>query len=246
MRQHSPFRAEDLSDLDALFNKAEAVVAMREIFHGKRRPRVIGLRHDVDDNQGSWQTALQMARWEAERGYRSTYFLLHSASYWRQPGFFEGVQEIAELGHEVGIHLNALATAIKHGGNPVVILSWALGELRTKSGVHVIGSVAHGDEACRDAKGNVVFVNDEMFVECARPEMGDPNRQVGQLRLDPWPMAYFDLKYDANRLPKKFYASDSGGNWSKNWVDVIKEAVSDEGQLHMLIHPDWWGRAFQT
>jgi hypothetical protein len=62
-----------------LLNEAVAVVPMINVAKGQQWPRVIGLRHDVDN---VIEPAVRFAAWEAERGYRSTYFILHTAPYW--------------------------------------------------------------------------------------------------------------------------------------------------------------------
>ncbi len=245
MRRSHPFRADDLESLERLFNQVSAVVPMRSVYEGETWPRVIGLRHDVDDNEGSFDAAIAMAEWEADRGYRSTYFLLHSAGYWGQPGFSAAVRRIADRGHEVGLHANGIAESIRTGDSPDRILADALVALRQDA--VVIGEVAHGDELCRDRDGGGYrFVNDEMFSECARPEMGAPDRIIKgtSVKLDPKPLSTYGLQYDSNRLPRKFYASDSGGTWNLPWDEIEAAALSDEGQLHLLIHPDWWTEAF--
>ena len=69
MNLTAPFTASDLEELDArLLSVADRVVPMRDIWKGDVGRRVIGLRHDVDDNAGSFDTALAMARWECEHG----------------------------------------------------------------------------------------------------------------------------------------------------------------------------------
>lgn len=240
MRQSAPFLADDLDSLADLFDTVDAVVPMVDVHEGNHDSNVIAVRHDVDDNSGSWQAALGFARWEYERGYRSTYFLLHSASYWGQPGFWPDVRSIIELGHEIGLHVNGIATAIRTGRDPHEIVSEALRELRRETGLTTIGEVAHGDELCSQYR----FVNDEMFSECVRPDYGAPDRTVASVQLEPRPLADFGLLYDSNRLPRKFYASDSGGDWSQPWIHTVQQGISSEGQLHLLIHPDWWTEAF--
>jgi hypothetical protein len=42
-------------------------------------------------------------------------------------------------------------------------------------------------------------------------------------------------------LSRGTYLSDSGGRWSQPFEQIAAERV---GQLHMLVHPDWWGEAF--
>jgi len=73
------------------------------LFGERAERRAIYLRHDVDN---SIADALAMARIEADLGARSTYlFLLRSPNYNMLSG--DGVsqiQEIASLGHDVGLH----------------------------------------------------------------------------------------------------------------------------------------------
>lgn len=245
MRHFSPFTASDLEELDArLYSQAARVVPMRDVWKGDIGHRVIGLRHDVDDNQGSFDTALAMAEWEMDHGYSCTYFLLHGSHYWTADNLVRA-RELEEMGHEVGVHVNALAEALRLRRAPEWILLEALSDLRSV-GLRVDGCVAHGDELCRDATGRVRFVNDEMFVECRREEMGPADRELSEagtsLRINPLPLADFHLGYDANWLRRGNYLSDSGGRWSQPVDDVA--AAFGKGQLHMLIHPDWWSEAF--
>ncbi len=242
MRVGAPFLAADLTDLDlALFSRADEVVAMREIYAGERDPVVIGLRHDMDN---VFEPSLELAHWEAERGYRATYFVLHDSRYWNEPQLRPGLEEISSLGHEIGIHVNALAVALETGYSPSAILYDALERLRTWGHV-VTGAVAHGDGLCH----SVGFVNDEMFSECARPEMGQPDRLLAyggvRLQLDPRPLADFGLEYDAYRAgPRTLYLSDSGGRWSEPFAELCERFPSPFGQLHVLMHGCWWLEAF--
>lgn len=214
---------------------------MRDVFKGDTGPRVIGLRHDVDDNVGSFDTALRMAEWECEHGYSSTYFLLHDSHYWTE-GMLAWVPRFEELGHEVGIHVNAIAEALRQRRDPHDILACALGELR-ETGVRVVGCVAHGDQPiCREAN----FVNDELFVESRRPKMGHHERLVeweGVIcPLQPVKREVYGLEYDPNWLSRGEYLSDSGGVWSKPFEGVVERFGC--GQLHVLQHSDWWREAF--
>lgn len=257
MRGHAPFRAQDLEELDrTLLSRASAVIALEDVHDGHRDPSAIGLRHDVDAGH-ALATAVKMAEWEAERGYRSTYFVLHTSPYWDAPGFPESLDRIAELGHEIGIHTNALAEALRTGIDPDVILDRALHLLR-RYGHTVRGVAGHGDPFCnRDrAEGEITFANDEQFIECARPKEGEPDRTIIRgnisLKLEPRPLAVFGLEYEAlvlgGRLPFRF--SDSGGRWLKpGWDETVQiweceRFAAKPRQLHFLQHPDWWGQAF--
>ena len=240
MRHEAPFVAADLDDLDRLFSSADQVVTMRSVWDGDRGPSVIALRHDVDDNHGSLDTALELARWEHDRGYRSTFFLLHGSHYW--DGVGEAAMEMVGLGHEVGLHVNAVAEALRQRRHdPHAILVEALDVLRGV--VDVVGVVAHGDSLCRGLGGEVRFCNDEVFAECSRPDLGAADRSVDGVAIRPRPLSDYGLLYDANWLPRSMYLSDSGGRWSQPFETVV-EGWPFAGQLHMLIHPDWWSQAF--
>jgi len=238
----SPFTVRDLDDLQRLLlARADRVVAMVDIFRGDTGRNDIGLRHDVDDNAGSLDTALAMAEWEHRNGYRSSYYLLHDSHYWDRVG--DAARDLESLGHEVGIHVNAIAEGLRQHRQPTHVLRDALDELRQH--VRVVGCVAHGDDLCHQAG----FVNDEMFLESARPDWGEPQRRIewrdARITLNPVSRSAFGLAYDAIWLGRGHYMSDSGGQWSVPIVDVASEWPS-HGQLHILQHPDWWAAAFAT
>src|ERR1700747_717225 len=101
MRDRAPFQLADLDQLDAMFtSKDDRVIPLREVVAGDREPNVTGMRHDCDNAQ-SLRIATHLAAWEQERGYRSTYFILHSAPYWNAPGFEDYLEEIASCDHEI-------------------------------------------------------------------------------------------------------------------------------------------------
>lgn len=236
MRPEAPFQQDDLEALDGLLSKAEMVVPMDMIAAGETSPRVLGLRHDVDN---FIEPAVAMAEWEADRGYTSTYFILHTAAYWQDKYLLQtSLERIADCGHEIGFHLNALTAAIKTHRDPLEILEESVAELRGY-GYHVTGVVAHGDNACYQHG----FINDELFLESARPDQGPPDRTVGGVKLAPVSRELFGFEYDPNWLPRAAYLSDSGGRWSHQFDDIAAGFPFD-GQLHMLVHPDWWAEAF--
>jgi hypothetical protein len=202
------------------------------------------MRHDVDDNSDSFDTAVRLAEWEHESGFRSTYYLLHTASYWG-PDMLDAARYMESLGHEIGLHVNGITQALERGGDPLDYVALSLDYLRS-AGLTVTGCAAHGDKACRYPDGSLRFVNDELFLESPRPEVGEPDRTFSlngrAVTLRPVSRAEFGLDYDAAWLPKGDYLSDSGNQWSQPFDDVVSRFGS--GQLHILQHPDWWPRAF--
>lgn len=258
MRQQGPFTREDLNELGEFLSTAQAVVSMREVLAGNRDPRVIAVRHDVDNHQHALATAVELARWEAFHGFRSTYFLLHTARYWKDGRWREAAERIALAGHEIGLHVDAIAEALLHGGDPHEMVFQALNDLRS-AGHSVTGVVGHGNQpVCHVAK----FANDEQFVECVRDDMGDPDRELTYkgrtVKLDPKPLLDFGLEYESIGLrchdngdgimrtrPGQVYNTDSGNKWYYPFEQTVNDfqAISD-GQLHLLIHPDHWSQAF--
>jgi hypothetical protein len=79
------------------------VVRFMDVKDAAPGDRLVILRHDVDYSPDS---ALRMARGEAERGVRSTYFLLLSGTYYNllTPDHAGVAKTICDLGHEVGLH----------------------------------------------------------------------------------------------------------------------------------------------
>jgi len=264
MREKWPFRADDLEELDRnLLSKAARVVAMEDVHDGERAPNVIALRHDCDAGH-SLQTAVKMARWEHDRGYRSTYYLLHSSPYWTAREFPDLVERISLFGHEIGIHANGIAEAFRTGEHPDAILERALDRLRGL-GHKVRGTAGHGDPLCRRDRmeHEEWFANDEQFLECAQMRKREPTRELSRgattITLWPRPLGDFGLEYEALccALPYHWRCSDSGGRWmdpgfeetaerfaSQADVTVPPAATGDRRQLHLLIHPDWWAASF--
>lgn len=270
MNQRAPFTAEDLAEMDeSLFSRASAVVSMSDVHDGFRDPNAIGLRHDVDGTNNATrealQTAVKMAEWEADRGYRSTYFILHTAPYWMSEGFAAALDRIAECGHEIGIHTDALAEGLATGRDPDLILDQAIGTLRDL-GFSVRGVVGHGNPMCnRDAApGEPWFANDEQFTLCRRQDYGPAQRTIIRgtlsLELKPRPLADFGLEYEAlwSAHPYAFRVSDSGGKWvNPTWDATVAKwqaeraahgdvtaPTNDVRQLHVNVHPDWWQHSF--
>jgi hypothetical protein len=232
VRAREPFQPDDLQELEDFYCKSIDVVAMEDIFDGERRRNVIGLRHDCDNVIAP---AVQMAEWEAEHGTRSTYYILHTAPYFADKDTLRAALEtIASCGHEIGIHNDAITVALETGRDPADILFEAIEELRGY-GHEIRSTVAHGNRRCRIDN----YVNDEMFLECHRPDYG----HITRLGFQPHRLHEFGLDFDANWLPRGDYLSDSGGQWSQPFEEVA-EAFPSRGQLHVLVHPDWWSQAF--
>lgn len=249
LRGMRTFGQPDLDRLAQLRSNADESITLREAFERqfKRPERFLAVRHDMDHDLAN---SLRFAEWEAANGIRATYYVLHNDWYWGDdpatPSKFvlDGLERIASLGHEIGLHNNAIATGLRLDVDPVLVLDRALGALR-RHGFDVVGSATHGDALCRE----VGFVNHEVFTETARPAMGDADRTIvwhdkdggeRQVRLHPLSMTEFGLTYEAYKIGSSLYMSDTGGRWHRRWDDVERHFTEEGAYLQLLIHPVWW------
>jgi hypothetical protein len=241
----------DLEWLANLLGEADVVVPIGDAFaKGPDRPaRLIAPRHDMDHDV---ENSVRFAAWEAEHGFRSTYYVLHGDWYWggsaaQRPSRFvlRALDRIASQGHEIGLHNNAITIALLTGQDPFVVLERDLAALR-RHGFEVTGSVQHGDALCH----RVGYVNNELFVDSPLPVGTARNRTIvyddavagihRELAIRARPMAEFGLTHEANYIGHSLYLSDSGGRWSLPPAEVEGRFVADGGFLQMLIHPVWW------
>ena len=250
-RQQRHFGSRDLDRLARLLDLADAVVPLREAYARRddHPEQFIALRHDMDHDV---ENAVRLARWEAERGWRSTYYVLHSDWYWgrRGPGapsayVLGALEEISGLGHEIGVHNNAIAESLRTGRRPIDILAEVLDSLR-RSGFPVTGTAAHGDPIAR----KLGFVNSEIFRECPHPDGRASDREieyrdtatgrVARLALDPVGMATLGLEYEAYRIGHTRYLSEAEGRWNTAPDGVTEEFGREGGFVQVLTHPVHW------
>ncbi len=249
------FGSDDLEALDAILRQAQAVIPVRALIElpaGQRSPRLVVLRHDTDNDIDN---AVRFAEWEAARGYRASYYVLHTDWYYRE-GFagpptryvLRALERIQRLGHEIGLHNNAITVALRTGRDPVEVVSAELEYLR-RHGFDVVGTAAHGDALCRTCGYN----NGEVFVETPRPEHGPAARTIActeaasgralRTELRPATMASLGLTYEANFIENRHYLTDSHGRWNRPLEVAAAEFDRRDAFLKFLIHPSWW--AFQ-
>jgi hypothetical protein len=192
----------------------------------------VGLRHDMD----GWHhtDALKLAQWEHSQGLRSSYYVLHTAPYWKtdKAGALRTMHAIAEMGHEVGLHNDVLAIP----GDPFATLTAALEELRAE-GFEILGTAAHGSTESR-ARG---AINYEIFA----------NTYPGPLHLSDCELATrfqedFGLKYEAYSVPRTHYLSDNGGKWNTPPAEIKRAFLEVGGNVVILMHPCHWARTSRS
>lgn len=210
------------------------VVPLRELRTAPRDRPVLGLRHDVDERLDN---ALRLAALEHERGLRATYFVLHTAAYWRSPTLLEDLRRLQELGHEVGWHNDLVSLELVDGVDPVEYLRRELGRLRS-AGIDVVGTAAHGSIWC----AILGFDNNAFFTDF--PEAERPARPIHTASL-----AEMGLEYEAYDLAEDHYFSDArfdeqGRRWHPDLLDPRLVARGETAIV--LVHPCHWDRSVGT
>jgi hypothetical protein len=249
------FGPSDLAELDGVLRQANAVVGLATWLatpEERRSARTVLLRHDTDSDIDG---ALRLARWEAERGYRATYFVLHDDWYYRgnrdgRPSRYvrRRLGEIFSLGHEIGIHNNAISVGLRTGRDPVEILSEELGHLR-EAGFEVTGTSAHADPLGRA----IGYSNADSFLEpTRRGQIAEEHVLAGvdpgsgnavSVILRPVHLATLGLTYEAGQIRHRHSLSDSHGQWSRPLASAGELFARGDLPLSILMHPAWWALA---
>lgn len=142
---------------------------------------------------------------------------------------------IASLGHEIGVHVNAVTAAILLGVDATSVLADALADLRYE-GFTVAGAAAHGDRLRRE----VPFTNQEVFSEWTGPF------DVGGVEVKPRSLAWFGLEYEAYTVQAEtHHICDSGGEWGYGGRSLTLANVAAlwprvGRKVTILQHPEWW------
>jgi hypothetical protein len=201
------------------------VVPLRDFAHGAGD---LALRHDVDSRLDS---ALVLARLEADRGLRATYFVLHTAPYWDDADLLPRLLGLQELGHEVGFHNDLVTLERVHGVDVAKYAPRALERLRS-AGLDVVGAAAHGSPWCH----RLGFHNNYVFAGWDEPVTGFPDTAVKR-KLDP---AELGLEYEAYHLGEDGYYSDSRFERGHRWHPSQLDLAGSRGRTIVLTHPCHW------
>lgn len=207
--RHS-FSTLDLNILDQ-FLKDKDVVPLFDIVDDEPDPLCVAMRHDVDH---SIEHALKFAQWEHARGYRSTYFVLHTAWYYRNDWqkTVHYAKAIQAHGHEIGFHNDSIGEALRRNGNT---------------------------EAGALAK-EIIYDELEKWVEAGFDMRGIADHGGGYPELqayfwEKYQPRDFGFEYEAYQLMAgQNYISDNRGKWNAP-LQVIEGK-----QTHMLVHPCHW------
>ena len=213
---------------------------------------VIGLRHDVDLDLGK---ALCLSEVEKSMGFRSTYYILHTANYYLSDPGNKAVHTDAilpilkymqdESGFEIGWHNDLVTIQVIYNIDPVEFLHQELAWLRD-NGLKITGTASHGSSYCRANS----YLNYYFFNECSDPPTGlgkFPNNKTipidsKNITIKKGNLSDFGLEYEAYFLNNNKYFSDAsienGKRWDIGMLDL--NALKPGDRVIILLHPIYW------
>ena len=211
---------------------------------------VIGLRHDIDY---SLTKALEFARFEHLTGLRSTYFILHTASYYlldsnfktiHNPKILDQLKILQDtLEEEIGWHNDLITLQVVYAANSHDFLKNELDWLRNNS-INIQSSSAHGSHFCPVFH----YLNWYFFHEFENDTLpGFSNNMFIPMGQDTITiMKGYETEYlldnEAYHVEHNKYFSDvlrpDGSRW--NVDDFNFDTLVPGDRVEILIHPIWW------
>jgi hypothetical protein len=223
----------------------------RQTFNDKKI--VIGLRHDVDVDLN---VAYQFSQVETNLGFRSTYFILHSAPYYLEnPNNMEVhtnkiipiLKNMQNDKHfEIGWHNDLVTLQVVYNINPVTFLHNELNWLRS-NGIKIYGTASHGSAYCKTYH----YLNYYFFEECTLPVVTTFVNNITipkdgkSITMIKGKLADFNLQYEAYFLNNNKAFSDAmitnGIRWNIGMLDLSLLQPGD--RVIILLHPTHWHKA---
>ena len=220
----------------------------RQTFNSRKI--VIGLRHDIDNDLN---VAYQFSEIEYKLGFRSTYFILHTAPYYlanennmnvHSEKIIPILKTMQDKRHfEIGWHNDLVTLQIMYNINPVTYFHKELNWLRS-NGINIVGTASHGSNYCKTYH----YLNYYFFEECSSPVVTNFNNNVTvpvgnkNITLIKGKLNDFGLQYEAYFLNNNKYFSDAkltnGVRWNIGMLDLNQLQAGD--RVIILLHPIHW------
>jgi len=176
-------------------------------------PRTIIMRHDVDYTLNG---VPQLVEIEASLNITASYlFRVHAHEYnLFTPHVYRLVRQIRKLGHEVGLHFEAMTFARAIKADPRVVLAQEKKVVEAILGEPVLTASEHRDVS-HTVHGTINY-----------HDVYDP-LEAGFKNYALEPRFFGDMKY----------LSDSNGFWREGDLSVH---LNRHDRMQVLVHPDWW------
>jgi hypothetical protein len=223
----------------------------RKTFDSKKI--VIGLRHDVDNDLN---IAYNFSETEWKLGFRSTYFILHTAPYYLENPKNMGVHSQSiipilkkmqnERKFEIGFHNDLVTLQLIYKLDPVIFLNNELAWLRN-NGIDIYGTSAHGSNYCKVYH----YMNYYFFYDFTYPAISGREFNIyvpingANILIKKANQSDFNLLYEAYFLNNNKAFSDAtitnGVRWNIGMLDLNDLHAGDRAII--LLHPIHWHKA---
>jgi hypothetical protein len=217
---------------------------------------VIGLRHDIDIDL---DVAYKFSKIESNLGFRSTYFILHTAPYYladqnnmavHSDKIIPILKKMQDEKHfEIGWHNDLVTLQVIYNIDPVVFFHNELSWLRS-NGLLIYGTAAHGSSFCKTYH----YMNFYFFQECSYPILVGRENNVtvpkdGKLiTIKKGHLSDFKLEYEAYFLNNNKAYSDAvikdGVRWNIGMLDLSLLKPGD--RIIILLHPIHWHKVSEN
>ncbi len=220
----------------------------RQTFNSKKI--VIGLRHDIDIDL---DVAYKFSEIESNLGFRSTYFILHTAPYYlsnsdnmsvHSEKIIPILKTMQNKRHfEIGWHNDLVTLQVIYNINPVTFFRNELNWLRS-NGINIVGTASHGSNYCKVYH----YLNYYFFEECTFPVVTNFDNNITvpvgnkRIALTKGKLTDFGLQYEAYFLNNNKKFSDAtvnnGIRWNIGMLDLTQFQAGD--RVIILLHPIHW------
>jgi|WetSurMetagenome_2_1015567.scaffolds.fasta_scaffold16650_2 hypothetical protein len=241
--------------LNKISDTSRYIVLPLNEFRQTFNPRkiIIGLRHDVDNDLN---IAYKFSQIESNLGFRSTYFILHSAPYYlvnvnnmevHSNEIIPILKSMQNEKHfEIGWHNDLVTLQVIYNINPVTFFHSELNWLRS-NGIKIYGTAAHGSSYCKTYH----YLNYYFFEECSFPVVLNRENNIfvprdgKSIKLIKGKLSDFGLQYEAYFLNNNKAFSDAtvtnGIRWNIGMLDLSQLQPGDRAIV--LLHPIHWHKA---
>ena len=202
----------------------------------------VGLRHDVDHEPFK---GLHMAEMEASYGFRSSFYLLHSAEYfghwfkgrlYRYSSMIPLYKQYQSLDCEIGVHNDLISIMLLYDVDPYEFMHDEM-KFYDNNNINIYGTASHGSALMRMLKMNNqwIFSNYHSYDVV---EYNGKTYEIGKYSLED-----YGFEYEAYHVGYNIYFSDAGGSWNvdnfETVLDSLRSAQAGD-RIVILTHPCWW------
>ncbi|MEI6048928.1 MAG: hypothetical protein WCS03_08530 [Bacteroidota bacterium] len=207
---------------------------------------VISLRYDIDENING---AMKIAYRENKYGIKSTFFVLHTASYYgvtlhgdfkRNENIIYYIKKIQDsFGHEIGFHNDLVTLQLVYGISPKEYLKNELAYLR-ENDIHIWGTTYHGSGYCYIYKYYNAYFWKEYPDNGWNYEYLTKGYRTIQIEKDN--LVNYNFEYEGGLLDQDYMFADcnfvDGKRWNMGMVNL--DTIKPGKKVIILFHPANW------